>query len=124
VTAKTVAALLLVIAGALLSAFFVTFNALFSDGPRDTLHVERLATYAMSLAAHGLVAAVGARFGGGRWPSWAVAAAAPSVAVALVYATHEPGVVELTGVYAFLALLGAVLGARLARPAPPAVTAS
>ncbi len=104
-----------VVAGALLVAFFLTFNSLFSDGPRDPLHPERLVVETLILGLHGGLAAIGARWGGDRWWTWALRAAGPSVVIALLYGSRETGILGLAVLAAALAATGAVAGAWLGR---------
>jgi hypothetical protein len=105
----------LVLLGAWLAAFFLTFNGLFSDGPRSLAGPERLLSFALIAAAHAGLAALGARFGGGRWAAWASLVAAPSVAIALLYAARESTVLGLAILCAVVAAGASALGAWLAR---------
>jgi hypothetical protein len=99
------------LAAAALAAFLLTFAGLFADAPGGPLHPERLVSYALVAGAHFAVAAVAAHFGRARWPAWAVLVAAPSVAVAFLYAAREPTVVGYAALYAVLAAGAAAGGA-------------
>lgn len=103
-------------AAAFLAAFFLIFNYLFSDGPTGLGHPERLVTYLIVFVAYGLVAAPGARWGGGRRWMWATLSAGPGVVLALAYSVSEPGIAAFAVIYSGLAVAGASTGACLARP--------
>lgn len=101
--------------GAVLAAFFLTFNGLFSDGPKQLLHFERVVSYLLVFFAHGVLAAPGSHWGGGHWRTWVILAAGPSAAIAVLYATSEPTIGAFAALYSLLAVGGAVAGAWLAR---------
>jgi hypothetical protein len=98
------------------AAFFLTFNGLFSDGPRSPVAGERLVLAALLVAVHGLLAAAAVRWAGATWRTWALGVAAPSLAVCVLYPLKEPGIALLAAVEAVMVLAGAGLGAWLARP--------
>lgn len=99
----------------LLAAFFLVFNGLFSDGPRDPGHPERLVSYGLILAGYGLLGATSARLARPWW-GWPVGLAVPAVALCVLYPIRETGVVVFAVVEAFFVLVGVLGGGWLARP--------
>jgi hypothetical protein len=91
-------------------AFFIVFNAVFSDSSGAV--GERLVTYLLTVGAYGLL---GLLFGflapAASW-RWGVALAAAAVLWMIVYSFREPGIVLLNLSYAIVSLLSASLAAK------------
>ena len=99
----------------LLAAFFLVFNGLFSDGPSDPGHPERLVSYGLILVGYGLLGATSARLARPWW-GWPVGLAVPALALCVLYPIRETGVIVFAVVEALFVLLGVLGGGWLARP--------
>jgi hypothetical protein len=99
----------------LLAAFFLVFNGLFSDGPKDPSHPERLISYGLILAGYGLLGATSARLARPWW-GWPVGLAVPALALCILYPIRETGVVVFAVVEAVFVVAGVLGGGWLAKP--------
>lgn len=104
----------LVVLGAVLVAFFVTFNALFSDRATSWVAPERLMVFALIIVAHGGLAAAGSKWAGSRWWTWALVVAAPSILISVLYLTKETNIIGFALAGIVLAAIASVAGAWLA----------
>lgn len=112
---RKVATGILVGVGALLAAFFLVFNLLFSDGPTSLVHPERLVSYALVAGAYFILAAAASHFAGRPWLPWSLGVAAPALLICVLYSTREPGIALFAIIYGALSLAFAVLGGWYAR---------
>lgn len=106
----------------LMAAFFLVFNGLFTDGPKEVSSPQRLVSYALVLAGYGLLGATSARLARPWW-AWPLGLALPALAICVLYPIKENGGMELVSrafVEATAVVIGVLAGAWLARPrAPP-----
>jgi hypothetical protein len=98
----------------LLAAFFLVFNGLFSDGPSQVGHPERLVSYGLILAGYGLLGATSARLARPWW-GWPLVLALPALGLCVLYPIKETGVAVFAVVEAFFVLLGVLGGGWLAK---------
>src|SRR5690242_13393551 len=68
----------------LMGAFFLVFNGLFSDGPTNPSHPERLVSFGLILAGYGLLGATGSRVAKPWW-GWPLGLAVPALGICIAY---------------------------------------
>lgn len=99
----------------LLAAFFLVFNGLFSDGPKDPSDPQRLVSFLLIVAGYGLLGATGSRIARPWW-GWPVGLAVPALAICILYPIKEPNVIPIAIPQVVAVLVGVFAGGWLARP--------
>lgn len=94
--------------------FFVVFAGVFTDGPRDWLHAERLSSFGLTVAGYFLAAIAVTRWSPLPFTrAWAILAA-PALGMMVSYVWGEPDVLGLSLVYLALATASGFAGTRIA----------
>jgi hypothetical protein len=91
-------------------AFFVVFNAIFSDGGST---IERIVTYILTVVAYGILGIAFGLFSSAAWWVLGFWISVPAIVIVAWYSTREMGRLLLHVSYPVLAVGSASLGARV-----------
>lgn len=96
----------------ILPAFFIVFNAVFTD--ESGILFERMVTFIITILAYGLLGAIFGLIAAAPSWKWGIALSLPAALLIILYTIREPGNAGLHFLYLVIAAGSACMGAYLA----------